>query len=69
MREKVLEVHVVAQRLQLHPATVRRMFSAGQLEGFKTGPSKTRIRIYESSVQEHMNNTICAQSNNADSDY
>jgi excisionase family DNA binding protein len=51
---KLLEVAVVAKRLGLHPATVRRMFAAGVLHGFKTGPTRSRIRIFESSVADHM---------------
>jgi excisionase family DNA binding protein len=54
MTEKLLEVSIVAKRLSLHDETVRRMFRNGVLQGTKTGPSKTRIRIYESSVAKHI---------------
>lgn len=64
MKEKTMEVSTVAQRLSLHPATIRRMFAAGLLQGFKTGPSGTRIRIFSSSVDEHMQQYAQAERGN-----
>jgi excisionase family DNA binding protein len=52
--EKLLEVAIVAKRLSLHSETVRRMFKAGVLAGMRTGPSLSRIRIFESSVSKHI---------------
>jgi predicted site-specific integrase-resolvase len=63
MEETLLEVAIVAQRLSLDSSTVRRMFHAGILKGFLTGASLKRIRIYESSVTQHMKGDSCRQSN------
>lgn len=52
--EKLLEVSVVGQKLNTDASTVRRMFHRGVLLGIKTGPSGTRIRIFESSVKAHL---------------
>lgn len=52
--ERSLEVHQVAHRLSVHPCTVRRMFAAGVLHGFRTGPTKKLIRISERSLEQHI---------------
>lgn len=54
--EKMLEVSVVAKRLNVHHATVLRMVKAGVLDAFKTGPSLSRIRIPESALERHLCN-------------
>jgi hypothetical protein len=54
MSEKLLEVGRVAKRLSLHPATIRMMFKNGVLLGIRTGPSSGRIRIFESSLNQHI---------------
>jgi hypothetical protein len=60
--EKLLEVHQVAQRLLLDESTVRRMYHKGILKGFLTGSKLKTIRIYESSVMQHIKGN--AQTNN-----
>ena len=67
MEGKLLDVQIVAYRLQLHPATVRRMYHKGILKGFKTGAELKTIRIYESSVVQHINGR--AWVNNTSSGY
>jgi excisionase family DNA binding protein len=59
MNEKLLEVGRVAKRLNLHPATVRKMVKAGVLESVRTGPSKTRIRIPETALLKHLEKDSC----------
>ena len=54
MEEKLLSVSRVAQRLLLDESTIRRMFHKGILQGIKTGPALKTIRIYESSVMQHI---------------
>jgi excisionase family DNA binding protein len=54
MNNKLLNVSIAARRLSVHPSTVRRMFHGGQLQGIMTGPSKTRIRVFERSVDSHI---------------
>lgn len=54
MMDKLVEVHIAAKRLKLHPSSIRRMFKKGLLRGFLTGASGTRIRIFESSIEKHM---------------
>lgn len=53
--EKLLEVSVVGRKINADASTVRRMFHQGILKGIRTGPSGTRIRIFESSVKDHLN--------------
>jgi hypothetical protein len=52
--DKSISAHTAAKRLLVHPCTVRRMFHKGLLHGYLTGTTKTRIRIFESSILEHM---------------
>jgi len=52
--EKLLEVSRVAKRLSLDASTIRRMFNKGVLLGIRTDTTGTRIRIYESSVMQHI---------------
>jgi hypothetical protein len=54
MNNRLLDVSIAAKRLAVHPSTVRRMFHGGQLQGILTGPSKTRIRILERSIDSHV---------------
>ena len=54
MEEKLLEVSMVATRLSLDSSTIRRMFHKGILKGFKTGAELKTIRIFESSVVQHI---------------
>lgn len=56
-KEKLLEVGTVAKKLNIEASTVRRMFHRGILRGLKTGPTCTRIRIFESSVKAHLEQT------------
>jgi hypothetical protein len=62
MEEKLLEVSMVAARLSLDSSTIRRMFHKGILKGFLTGSELKTIRIYESSVMQHIKGN--AQTNN-----
>ena len=55
MEEKLLEVSMVAARLSLDSSTIRRMYHKGILKGFLTGSELKTIRIYESSVVQHIN--------------
>ena len=52
--ETLLEVSMVAKRLLLDESTIRRMYHKGILQGFKTGAELKTIRIYESSVMQHI---------------
>jgi hypothetical protein len=54
MNNRLLDVSVTAKRLAVSPTTIRRMFHRGLLEGILTGPSKTRVRIFERSVDSHI---------------
>ena len=54
MEEKLLEVSMVATRLSLDSSTIRRIFHKGILKGFKTGAELKTIRIFESSVVQHI---------------
>jgi hypothetical protein len=63
-----LDVGAVATKLGLHPATIRRMFAAGQFEGFRTGPSGTRIRIFKSSLMKHIDNKRAGDNNTSAGD-
>ena len=54
MEETLLEVHQVAARLSLDPSSVRKMFRAKLLKGIRTGPALRSIRIYQSSLEEHI---------------
>ena len=54
MEEKLLEASMVATRLSLDSSTIRRMFHKGILKGFKTGAELKTIRIFESSVVQHI---------------
>jgi len=45
---------MVATRLSLDSSTIRRMFHKGILKGFKTGAELKTIRIFESSVVQHI---------------
>ena len=65
MEERLLEVSMVAARLSLDPSTVRRMYHKGILKGCKTGPELKTIRIFESSVVQHIKGN--AESNNTGS--
>jgi hypothetical protein len=55
MEETLLEVSMVAKRLLLDESTIRRMYHKGILKGFLTGSELKTIRIYESSVVQHIN--------------
>ena len=63
MEETLLEVPIVAKRLSLDESTIRRMYHAGVLKGFLTGASLKRIRIYESSVTQHIKGDSCRERN------
>ena len=52
--ETLLQVHQVAKRLSLDPSTVRKMFRKNILKGIRTGPALRSIRIYESSLTQHI---------------
>ncbi len=49
MPELLLTVEQAAERLQLHPESVRRQLKRGQLRGIKRG---TRWRVPESAIEE-----------------
>ncbi len=43
MTDELLTVEQAAERLQMHPDTVRRLLREGQLPGRKIGPRRWRI--------------------------
>lgn len=51
---RLLEVAVVAKRLNLSDKTVTRMIERKVLTGIRTGPELKTIRIFEKSVQQHI---------------
>ena len=61
--EKLLSVSRVAQRLSLDESTVRRMSHKGMLKRIRTGPALKSIRIYESSLSQHIKGFTGIRSN------
>ncbi len=54
MEETLLQVHQVAKRLSLDNSTIRKMFKKRILKGIRTGPALRTIRIYQSSLEQHI---------------
>jgi|LGVF01.2.fsa_nt_gb excisionase family DNA binding protein len=60
MKEKRLEVSIVAMRLNVSTATVYRLLSCGKLRGGKMGVSRC-VRVMENSVKEFEARRSCCE--------
>jgi excisionase family DNA binding protein len=54
MTEKLLTVETVAERLHVHPETVRRWLRKGEIEGIRLGKSRLGWRIRASELDRFL---------------
>jgi excisionase family DNA binding protein len=66
--ERMYTVSEVADRLRLHPATIREWLRAGRLGGIRLGGTKAGWRIPASAVDEYLERHTARASASAEED-